>query len=90
LVLPYDKWGEGKEKKNKIKSFEENWLWTERKWSKVSDDTGIGDPRLATRDKGEHFFKDVTEKIGNILVEICETNIENIYTYEPGTTGKII
>ena len=79
LVLPKEKWGEGKEKMNKIKSFHENWLWAERKWSKVSTDTGIGDPRLATKEKGEKFFKAVTQKVGDVLYELSKANIEELY-----------
>ena len=67
LVLPFEKWGDGKEKKNKIKAFSEGWLWTERKWSKISADTGAGNPRLATKEKGERFFRDLTEKIGAVI-----------------------
>lgn len=78
-VLPLEKWGEGKEKKNKIKSFNEDWLWTERPWSKVTEDTGTGDPRLATKEKGEKFFKDVTEKIGNVLYELSVADIDDLY-----------
>jgi creatinine amidohydrolase len=79
LVLPRDKWGEGKEKKNKIKAFDEGWLWTERKWSKVSDDTGIGNPTLATKEKGERFFTDVTNKMGDVIYEISKADIEDLY-----------
>ncbi len=79
LVLPIEKWGEGKEKKNKIKSFNEGWLWAERKWSKVSDDTGIGNPRLATKEKGERFFIAVTQKIGDVMYDLSKANIENLY-----------
>ncbi len=71
LVLPKSAWGEGKEKKHKISAFSESWLWTERKWSKVTEDTGIGDPKFATKEKGERFFADVTEKIAKTLVELC-------------------
>ena len=79
LVLPIDKWGDGKEKKNRITAFHENWLWTERKWSKVTEDTGIGDPRKATKEKGERFFNDVTEKVGKVLFEISKANTDNLY-----------
>jgi len=79
LVLPTNKWGEGKEKKNKIKEFNEGWLWTERKWSRISEDTGVGDPSLATKEKGEQFFKAVTEKIGNVMYDLSKANIENLY-----------
>ena len=79
LVLPIEKWGNGKEKMNKIKSFNEDWLWAERKWSKISDDTGIGDPRLATREKGEKFFVAVTQKIGDVLYDLSKADVENLY-----------
>ncbi|MCP4882514.1 MAG: creatininase family protein [Flavobacteriales bacterium] len=72
LILPRENWGDGKEKKHKITEFSESWLWTERKWSKVSEDTGIGDPKFASKEKGERFFKDVTEKIAHTLVKLCE------------------
>ena len=79
LVLPKEKWGEGKEKKNKIKSFSEGWLWAERKWSKISDDTGVGDPRLASREKGEKYFRAVTEKIGSVMHELSKANTDELY-----------
>ena len=79
LVLPIEKWGEGKEKKNKIASFNEDWLWAERKWSKVSEDTGIGNPRLASKEKGEKFFKAVTKKIANALYDLSKANIDDLY-----------
>ena len=79
LVLPKEKWGKGKEKKNKIKAFSEEWLWTERKWSEISEDTGVGDPILATKEKGEIFFKDLTEKIANLFYDISKADAQNLY-----------
>lgn len=79
LVLPKEKWGDGKEKKNKIKAFSEGWVWAERKWSKISEDTGVGNPILATKEKGERFFKAVTEKMANLFYEISKADIENLY-----------
>lgn len=79
LVLARDKWGEGKEKRNKIESFSENWLWAERKWSKITTDTGVGDPRLASKEKGERFYSAVTNKIGEVLFELSKADIDNLY-----------
>lgn len=79
LVLPRSKWGDGKEKKHKISEFAEPWLWTERKWSKVTADTGIGDPKFASKEKGEKFFKHVTEKISRTLIKLCEMDVTNSY-----------
>jgi len=79
LVLPKENWGEGKEKKNKISAFREGWAWTERKWPLITKDTGVGNPKFATRGKGEKYFTDLTTKIGELLVEICNTSPEKMY-----------
>ncbi|MCG2462125.1 creatininase family protein [Flavobacteriaceae bacterium F89] len=79
LVLPKEKWGTGASKQYKINSFSEGWVWAERKWSQISEDTGVGNPMYSTSEKGERFFKDVTEKIGQLLLEICEADTENLY-----------
>lgn len=79
LVLPREEWGKGKERKHKITEFSKSWLWTERKWSSVSRDTGIGDPALASADKGARFFKDVTSKIAGVLTELCAMDVNDMY-----------
>jgi len=79
LVLPASDWGDGKEKKHKIKAFTEGWLWAERKWSQISDDTGVGDPKLATKEKGERFFKMVTKKMGDVLYDLAKANKNDLY-----------
>jgi creatinine amidohydrolase len=79
LVLPNDKWGKGVEKKNKIKGFREGWAWAERKWSKISEDTGIGNPSLATAEKGKKYFKDLTLKISGLISDLCSSDVEDLY-----------
>lgn len=79
LVLPKEKWGSGREKKNKMKAFSEGWVWAERKWSQVSEDTGVGNPESATKEKGEKFFKDVTQKMGDMMFELSKADTENLY-----------
>ena len=79
LVLPKEKWGDGKEKKPKIKAFREGWIWAERKWSQISEDTGVGNPKFATKEKGERFFKDVTQKMSEVLCEICAADLDDLY-----------
>ncbi len=78
-VLPLDEAGDGKEKKHKVKAFTEGWAWSERKWSQISEDTGVGNPKLATRAKGERYFTAVTEKIGDFLVAFSRADVEDLY-----------
>jgi creatinine amidohydrolase len=79
LVLPLNKAGQGKEKKIKIKAFREGWAWTERKWPKVTEDTGIGNPAKATAEKGKRYFGDLVKKIGDLMYELATTDPENLY-----------
>lgn len=75
LVINKKYWGKGIEKKINLKYFNEKWAWTERKWSKVTSDTGIGNPEFATREKGERYFQDLTQKVGDMLFELCTTEV---------------
>lgn len=80
LVLPLSEAGEGKAKKFRFKAIQEGWAWAERRWTKVTADTGVGDPRNASREKGERYFRTVTEKIGNFFYEVAVTGHDDIYT----------
>jgi creatinine amidohydrolase len=79
LVIPLDEAGPGKEKMSKIKGIREGWAWAERKWSMVSEDTGIGNPYKATAEKGERFFAAVTAKIAELIVDVAKIKIDKRY-----------
>jgi creatinine amidohydrolase len=79
LVLPPDQAGKGEAKKFRIKALNERWAWSERKWSKVTADTGIGDPSKATREKGVRFFNAVTLKLSELIIEIASAGINDMY-----------
>lgn len=79
LVLPLDEAGDGKEHKSKIRGIREGWAWSERKWSMVSEDTGIGNPKKSTKEKGEQFFKAATEKMAELIIDMAAIEIENRY-----------
>lgn len=78
-VLPLSEAGKGVGKKFRIKALNENWAWAERKWSKVTVDTGIGNPYKASPDKGEKCYKEVVGKIGNFMIELSGADINNMY-----------
>ncbi len=79
LVRPLEEAGLVSEKKNKIKAFSEGWVWAERKWSQVTEDTGIGNPKFATKEKGERYFKAITEKMATLFVDLAEVDVDKMY-----------
>jgi len=80
LVKPLHEAGEGKARIFGVSALNESWAWTERKWTRTSDDTGVGDPRLASREKGERFFREVTEKLSTLFVELAKISDQDLYT----------
>lgn len=79
LVLPLEHSGFGKERKIKIKGIQEGWAWTERKWSSVTSDTGIGNPKKATKEKGEKYFNTVVQKLSLLFTEIANADRDDLY-----------
>ncbi|MBT8291170.1 MAG: creatininase family protein [Muriicola sp.] len=79
LVLDKNLWGDGKAKNFRIKAFSEGWAWAERRWSEISEDTGVGDPSNATAEKGERLFKDVTQKMSEFIFDLCKADIDDLY-----------
>lgn len=79
FVLPISEAGEGKAKKFRFKGISEGWAWAERRWTSVTSDTGIGNPKTATAEKGKLFFDLMCKKIGNYLYEIATTEKDDFY-----------
>ncbi|AVR47561.1 amidase [Christiangramia fulva] len=79
LVLPLNQAGLGKEKKSKLRGIREGWVVSQREWSKVTEDTGVGNPRKATEENGKKFFQDSVKKIAGFLKELQKCSIDNLY-----------
>lgn len=79
MVLPLNEAGKGEGKKFRIKALNEEWAWAERKWTRVTTDTGIGNPFKATPAKGEKCYNEVVDKITEMLYELSETDIDDMY-----------
>jgi creatinine amidohydrolase len=80
LVRPLSEAGDGAAKKFRISAIREGWAWAERKWMQVTKDTGVGDPRKASTEKGQRYFKAVTEKVANFFIEVATTDNNALYS----------
>ncbi|MBC6608107.1 creatininase family protein [Hymenobacter sp. BT188] len=79
LVRPLSEAGDGASKQFKVKAFKQGWAWAQREWSKVSADTGVGDPAEATTEKGQAFLEAVTTNIGQFLVDLAAADPQDLY-----------
>lgn len=75
-LVNLDEAGEGKYKPFAIQSLREKVAWMPRNWQKVSEDTGIGNPALATAEKGKRFANAIADKYAVLFAEFAHTNNE--------------
>lgn len=75
-IVKMEQAGEGKANKFNIEAFNAGIIWVPRNWEKVTSDTGVGDPRRATAEKGKRFAEVVTDKIADFLHDL---NTKDIY-----------
>lgn len=78
-VLPLDQAGEGRARRFRIRALREGWAWTQRDWVQTTTDTGVGNPRAATRVKGEECFSRLTARIASFLVELAAADLSDLY-----------
>jgi creatinine amidohydrolase len=71
--------GDGHEKKPKIQAMREGWAWAPRRWTQVTADTGIGDPRAATETKGERYVNETAVRLGQFLVDLARIDPAELY-----------
>lgn len=79
LVLPLTEAGTGKAKVPRFAARKEGWVWFPRAWTQVTQDTGIGNPKKASAEKGRKYLEAITDKIADFLVELDRTGPDEIY-----------
>ena len=67
--------GNGEYKTFAIQSLNEKVAWIPRNWGKVSKDTGVGDPRGASVEKGKKFAEAVAEKYAKLFDELVNQEL---------------
>ena len=82
LLLPLEEAGKAFGRSFKIKGLKDGWVTSQREWTKVTDDTGVGDPALSTAEKGKRFLEMITLEISEFLVEMESADLDDLYEKE--------
>ena len=69
-LVAIDQAGPGAMNEFALKTTRQPGVWTPRPWSQTHPDTGAGDPRKATAEKGKRCFEAMSEKVAELLVEV--------------------
>jgi creatinine amidohydrolase len=79
LVRPLSEAGAGRARKFRVAGLREGWVWAPRAWSKVTDDTGTGNPAASTAEKGAKYLDAVSARIGQFLVDLAQADLADMY-----------
>jgi creatinine amidohydrolase len=79
VVRPLGTAGPGHERRPTVRALRERWAWAPRPWTRITADTGVGDPRAATADKGARFVDAACAEIADFLVELAAADLDALY-----------
>ena len=79
LVGPLSDAGPGAVRKARVRAMRDGWAWAPRRWTQVTADTGVGNPRAATREKGARYVEALTAALGEFLVELSGMDPKSPY-----------
>jgi len=65
----------------RFEAINKGWISITRPWHLVSKNTGLGDPRAATADKGRRLMEIVVERLGSFLVELAKAEVDERFPY---------
>lgn len=68
--------------KFRVAAMQAGWARAPRPWDKYTEDSGAGDPRAATAEKGARFFDAVTRELAAFLAELSKAKIDASFPFE--------
>lgn len=66
---------------SRFAAIERGWISITRPWHLVSANTGLGDPKTATADKGRRLMDVLVERLGDFLIELAESPMDETFPY---------
>src|SRR5262245_1398632 len=72
---------DGAARPSRFGAINKGWVSITRPWHLVSANTGLGDPRAATADKGRRLMDALTERLGDLLAELAEEEMDETFPY---------
>jgi len=72
---------DGEVNKSQLASLEKKQIWIARPWHLLTKNSGYGNPKKATPEKGEKIVEGATDSIAEIILELSETKIDDRFPY---------
>lgn len=79
LVRPLSEAGDGKERRFRLQGLREGWAWAPRRWTQVTKDTGVGNPKASSPEKGERYTTAVVERLSRFFGDLAAADPDDLY-----------
>ncbi len=67
----------------RFEALEKGWAWTTRPWERFTKNSGCGDPRKATAEKGQRYLELVTGQVADFLVALARSPLDEWFPFAP-------
>jgi creatinine amidohydrolase len=71
----------GTARPTKLEAVNRGWISITRPWHLATTNTGLGDPRAATADKGRRLMDVLVERLGDFLIELAAKPMDENFPY---------
>jgi creatinine amidohydrolase len=71
----------GAARPSRLNSINRGWLSITRPWHLATTNTGLGDPRAATADKGRRLLDALTDRLSALLCELAAAEVDSDFPY---------
>lgn len=78
-MLPLSEAGDGRERRFRIAALREGWAWTPRDWKQITADTGVGNPKQSSAEKGRVYLELVVEKLSSYFIDLAKADLGKLY-----------
>ncbi len=79
LVAERSVWSDGRARQSVLPGVREGWAWLPRRWTQVTDDTGVGNPHEATAEVGAAFVGQAVDRIAALCMQLATLEANALY-----------
>ena len=79
LARPVKEAGPGAARPWRVTAFNEGWAWAPRRWTQVTDDTGVGNPKAATPEKGAAYIAALSKKLAGFFLDLASLDPRELH-----------
>jgi creatinine amidohydrolase len=72
---------DGAARPSRFEAINRGWVSITRPWHLVSANTGLGDPKAATADKGQRLMEALSVRLGDFLAELAGAEMDEQFPY---------